>query len=176
MPLMHLQLAGEGDRVRTEVPLSEVPAGSVIVQVDCVDIPSIQERRGIGFAITDDGRGVCLDSDVAGTFEVKVVNALAQERAEERRQQRRRAQEQRQRRLAGRNGRGSFGGGTNQHKAVGSHYYGYNAYGHGALPFDDVAYHSGVVDWSGRWKAPQQLRAIPPYLQGVGVRIAVFRA
>ena len=53
-----LQLAGEADRVRTEVPLSEVPAGSVIVQVDCVDNTSVQERRGIGFGITDDGR-VC---------------------------------------------------------------------------------------------------------------------
>ena len=62
--------------------------------------------------------------------------------------------EQRQRKLAGRDGRGRFGGGTNQHTAVGSHYSGYSAYGHGVLPFDAVGYHNGTVDWSGRWKAP----------------------
>ena len=55
-----------------------------------------------------------LNSDVAGTFDIKVINALAQKRAEERRQRHRRAQEQRQRRLAGRDGRGRFEEGTNK--------------------------------------------------------------
>ena len=56
--------------------------------------------------------------------------------------------------LAGRDGRGRIGGSTNQHAAVGSHYSGCSAYGHGVLPFDVVGYHNGAVDWSGRWKAP----------------------